>query len=64
MTTMVYLVGDKASTKTNSWLAMTNDPEEANRLLEEIDEAVVTKAVEVKPRRVKNTRKKTGDSNG
>ena len=44
----VYLVGDKNSLKANSYLAMTNSLEEAERLVKELPEAVTIKKVEVK----------------
>lgn len=46
--TKVYLVGDKNSVKNNSWLAMTNDLGEAERLVKEIPEAVNIKPIEVR----------------
>ncbi len=45
---VIYLVGDKNSLKANSYLAMTNSLEEAERLLEELPTAVTIKKVGVK----------------
>lgn len=49
--TKIYLVGDKRATKVNSWLAMTNDRAEAERLREELPTATTIKEVTVRPSR-------------
>ena len=51
MSEIVYLVGDKDAAKRNSWLAMTDSAEEAQRLLDELPSAVQTKEVKVPPPR-------------
>ncbi len=51
MTTLVHLVGDKDSSKTNSWLAMTNSLKEAERLVGTMAGATSVKTIEVKPPR-------------
>ena len=43
----VYLVGTEESPKTNQWLAMTNDKEEAAKLLESLEGACRMKAIDV-----------------
>jgi len=43
---MIYLVGHKKSHKYNSWLAMTNDADEADKLLHELPKATCIKEVE------------------
>lgn len=43
----LYLVGHKKSEKYNSWLAMTNNAEEADKLLHELPKAAVVKEVTV-----------------
>ena len=48
MSVKVYLVGDEDSPKTNSWLAMTNSIEEANRLMEEMGDTCSFKSITVK----------------
>jgi hypothetical protein len=49
----LYLVGDESSPKSNSWLAMTNSPEEATRLLDELEGACTYKSITVKQREEK-----------
>ena len=49
--TKVYLVGDKDSPKANSWLAMTNNWGEAERLMKEIGPEATHKVVIPKPPR-------------
>lgn len=44
----VYLVGTEESPKTNFWLAVTNDKEEAAKLLESLEGACRMKAIDVK----------------
>lgn len=51
--TEIFLVGDKDSEKKNSWLAMTNNQEEATKLLGTLEGATCMKTVEVKPSRRK-----------
>ena len=46
----VWLVGDDQSSKTNSWLAMTNDENNVAALMEQLGGTTV-KSIEVKPRR-------------
>lgn len=43
----LYLVGDKESEKTNSWLAMTNDIAQAQYLIETIEAATSLKIIDV-----------------
>jgi hypothetical protein len=45
--TKVYLVGDVNAADNNRWLAMTNDIEEASRLLEELQGAARMKTIYV-----------------
>jgi len=47
--TMVYLVGDKDSPKTNQWLSMSNDLELADKRALEVGPEVTRKTIEVKP---------------
>lgn len=51
MSTKVYLVGDDNSPKTNQWLAMTNCPDEAARIMGEIEEACRIKPITVNKKR-------------
>ena len=44
----VYLVGDKNSEKTNSWLAMTNCANKAAELLAEMEGATSLRIINVK----------------
>ncbi len=46
----VYLVGDKDAPKKNSWMAITNSLEEAEKFLTETPKAVNMKTIEVKER--------------
>jgi hypothetical protein len=57
MSTKVYLVGDKDSLKTNSWLAMTNCLDEVEHLMETLPNATQNKEIEVKPPRSRRKRK-------
>ncbi len=57
MTTLVHLVGDKDSSKTNSWLAMTNSLKAAEMLVEDMAEATLVKTIEVKPPRYRGKKR-------
>jgi hypothetical protein len=45
----IYLIGDDEAPKTNSWLAMTNDPQQVEVLMKELG-GTRTKSVFVRPR--------------
>ena len=45
----IYLVGDDDAPKTNQWLAMTNDPQLVEGLMQEVG-ATRTKSVFVRPK--------------
>lgn len=45
----IYMVGGPTSPKTNSWEAMTNSWEEAQRIKAELGPGAVHKAVQVQP---------------
>lgn len=64
MVTKLWLVGDKNATKTNSWLAMTNDEAEAQRLLETLDGATCTKSIDVPPARRRHGKAKSTTNKG
>lgn len=55
--TVVYVVGPEEALKTNQWLAMTNNHDEALGLLVTLEGATTIKEVEVKPRYVKSRRR-------
>ena len=48
----VYLIGDDDAPKTNSWLAMTSDPDLVEGLMKEVG-GTRTKSVFVKPKEAK-----------
>ena len=47
--TIIYLVGDKDSPKTNQWLSMTNDEVLADNRALEVGLEATRKTIEVKP---------------
>jgi len=49
--TEVYLVGSEESPKTNQWLAMTNNMDEVENLLETLEGATTFKTIEVNERK-------------
>ncbi len=57
MTSKVWVVGDESSPKTNQWLAMTNNKDEAEKLLTTLEGASTLKEVDVRPPR--NNRRRT-----
>jgi len=49
--TEIYLVGSEESLKTNQWLAMTNNMDEVENLLETLEGATTFKTIEVNERK-------------
>jgi hypothetical protein len=48
MAVKIYLIGDRESPTTNSWLAMTNDIKQVEVLMDELEGACTYKSLTVK----------------